>query len=94
VKETVTYNYKEANKMSKSCVDRINSFHSLRAKYLKDTFCIHPFPHSGNIGVPIKLLFEAEGMKVTAEVRWHGYRRSLSNHLFRLLYIFHRSFLF
>ena len=25
---------------------------------------------SGNVGVPIKLLFEAEGMKVTAEVRW------------------------
>ena len=33
-----------------------------------------PFPsgccvvHTGNVGVPIKLLFEAEGMKVTVEV--------------------------
>jgi hypothetical protein len=68
--------------MSKSCVDRINSFNYVRAKYLKKCFVsIHPFPHSGNIGVPIKLLFEAEGMKVTAEVCWHGYRRLLSSQI-------------
>ena len=25
--------------------------------------------HTGNVGVPIKLLYEAEGMKITVEVR-------------------------
>lgn len=32
------------------------------------TLCFFPAP-PGNVGVPIKLLFEAEGMKVTVEVR-------------------------
>ena len=43
---------------------RLATRHQHHYIYQPKTTCL-----SGNVGVPIKLLFEAEGMKVTVEVR-------------------------
>jgi hypothetical protein len=43
-----------------------------RSSHHRDAVCLFFLTFSGNIGVPIKLLYEAEGMKVTAEVSEMG----------------------